>query len=126
MRWGLKHTWSYARKEVRNEVRFNLRHASDGQHDDFSALPVHPHVRGGSRYDESEVAEMMGTAIAILIGLCLLLLGVVAFLLCLVQECERREKNWYTPVDVTPVDWDYTREKGWVDGDYEQQEKEGE
>ena len=55
----------------------------------------------------------MGTAIAILIGLCLFLLGIVAFLLCLVQDYERREKRWYAPVEVTPVDWDYTREQGW-------------
>lgn len=67
---------------------------------------------------------MMGTAIAILIGLCLLLLGVVGFLLCLVQEYERREKNWYTAVDVTPVDWDYTKERGWVDAEYSDPEEE--
>lgn len=60
--------------------------------------------------------------VTILILLCLLLLAIVAFLLCLVQEYDRREKKWYTPVDTPDIDWDYTREKGWKDTDYEQTE----
>ena len=124
MRWGLRHTWSSVRKEVRNEVCFDLHHASDGQHDDFYALPVHPYVRGGSRHDESEVAEMMGTVVAILIGVVLLLAGMSAFLLCLVIEYKRYEETYYK--SVPPIQWDYTREQGWIDGYYEQQKEEGE
>lgn len=67
---------------------------------------------------------MMGTAIAILIGLCLLLLGAVGFLLSLVQEYDRREKRYYNPVDVPPVKWDYTKDGGWVDADYSSAEYE--
>lgn len=51
----------------------------------------------------------MVTAIAVLIGLCLLLLGIVAFLLGLVQEYQRAEKRYFTPVDVEPIDWDWKK-----------------
>ena len=73
---------------------------------------------------------MYGTIIGILIGLCLLLLGLSAFLIGLVQDYARREKNWYAPV--SPIEWDYTKETGWredyVDADiepYERKEEHG-
>ena len=62
----------------------------------------------------------MATLCAILIGLCLLLLGVCAFLIALVQEYDRREKRYYFHVEVPDIDWDYTREQGWRDAEYEQ------
>lgn len=62
--------------------------------------------------------------VTILILLCLLLLAIVAFLLCLVQDYDRREKRWYNPVEVPDIDWDYTREQGWRDAEYEQVETE--
>ena len=62
--------------------------------------------------------------VTILILLCLLLLAIVAFLLCLVQDYDRREKQWYKPVAVPEIDWDYTREQGWRDAEYEQVETE--
>ena len=73
------------------------------------------------RHFESEVGEMMGTAIAILIGVCLLLIGVVAFLLGLVSEYQRAEKRYYTPVDVEPLDWEWHCEV--EEAEYEQEEE---
>jgi hypothetical protein len=62
----------------------------------------------------------MVTAIAIMGGVCLLSLGVTAYLtyaLFVVSE-ELREKERKS-LDVPPIKWDYTRETGWVDAEVE-------
>lgn len=60
----------------------------------------------------------MVTAICIMSGVCLLLIGVCAYLACalfLTNELLRQKerKNLDIP---DPVVWDYTKEGGWVDG----------
>lgn len=64
----------------------------------------------------------MVTVMLIMICLVLLLTGIVAFLLCLIWEYDRKEKEQYTPVK--PIEWDYTKERGWVDAEYSCTEEE--
>lgn len=65
---------------------------------------------------------MMVTALVCMIMLVLLLAGVVAFLLCLIWEYQRNENDYYTAVP--PIEWDYTKERGWVDAEYSSSEEE--
>ena len=49
----------------------------------------------------------MALALAILIGICLLLLWIVAFLIALVKYYQRCEERYHTPVE--PIQWDWVR-----------------
>ena len=49
----------------------------------------------------------MALAVAILIGVCLLLIGVVIFLVALVKDYQKVEQKYYAPVP--PIEWDWVR-----------------
>ncbi len=55
----------------------------------------------------------MATALAIMIGLCLLLLLTTTLFFCFWQMELKNNKRYHTPVNLPEIDWDYTREMGW-------------
>lgn len=58
----------------------------------------------------------MQTAIIVLSAVCLVLLAVIVFLVAMLRFAYEDMKENYAPVDVPDVDWDYTKESGWVRG----------
>lgn len=60
----------------------------------------------------------MTTLVIILITFVLLLAGTVAFLMCIILDYQQRERDHHTPVK--PVEWEYTKERGWMqDAEFE-------
>lgn len=58
----------------------------------------------------------MQTAIIVLSAVCLVLLAVIVFLVAMLRFTYEDMKENYAPVELPDVDWDYTRESGWVRG----------
>lgn len=58
----------------------------------------------------------MQTAVIVLSAVVLVLLAVIVFLVAMLRFAYEDMKENYAPVDVPDVDWDYTKESGWVRG----------
>ena len=56
----------------------------------------------------------MQTALIVVSAVCLVLLAVIVFLVAMLKFAYEDMKENYAAVDVPDVDWDYTRETGWV------------
>lgn len=56
----------------------------------------------------------MQTALIVVSAVCLVLLAVIVFLVAMLKFAYEDMKENYATVDVPDVDWDYTRETGWV------------
>ena len=56
----------------------------------------------------------MQTALIVVSAVCLVLIAVIVFLVAMLKFAYEDMKENYAAVDVPDVDWDYTRETGWV------------